>query len=156
MPPASFAARKHNQFSLPSPLHCRTNQLRAHDNYRAKVVPMFRAGSVSDIVPGLVLIATCYVAALQAFRMVRQSSRGRARSAIAWISGFLIGVIATMFLSVTIGTIANPDAAVSAGGLLGSFLGPFVGILHGKWLGPVRKKRRPADLLQSLPREPSR
>jgi hypothetical protein len=116
---------------------------------------MFRAGFVADVVPGLVLVAASYLAALPAFRIVRQSSRGRARGAIAWMSGFFMGVIATMLLSVTIGAIANPNAAVSAGGLLGSFLGPFVGITYGKWLGPLRKKRRPADMWQSVPREPS-
>jgi glycerol uptake facilitator-like aquaporin len=113
---------------------------------------MFRAGFVADVVPGIVLVAASYVAALPAFRIVRQSSRGRARGAMAWLFGFLVGVITTMLLCFTTGEVANPDAQTAACGLLGAFVGPFIGILHGKWLGPLRKRRRPPELGEGLPR----
>jgi uncharacterized protein YqgC (DUF456 family) len=113
---------------------------------------MYHAGFLAQVVPGFVLVASTFLAALPAFRVVRQSTRGRARSAIAWIFGFVVGVIATMLFSVTVGDVANQGAPVSASGLLGAFFGPFIGILHGKWLGPLKKKRRPAEPSQDVPR----
>jgi hypothetical protein len=113
---------------------------------------MYHAGVVAEVVPGLVLVATTFVAALPAFRTVRQSARGRARSAMAWMFGFLVGLIAAMLLSVTIGDVANQGASVSVTGLLGAFFGPFIGIAHGKWLGPVKRRRRPPELPQGIPR----
>ena len=59
---------------------------------------MYRAAFVAEVVPGLVLVASALIAALPAFRVVRQSARGRARGAMAWIFGFTLGVIATMLL----------------------------------------------------------
>jgi hypothetical protein len=112
---------------------------------------MYRADFVTEVVPGLVLVATTFTAALPAFRVVRQATRGRARSAMAWIFGFLVGVVATMLFSVTIGNV-DSDAPVAGSGLLGAFFGPFVGIVHGKWLGPMKKRRRPLELSQGVPR----
>jgi glycerol uptake facilitator-like aquaporin len=109
---------------------------------------MYRADFVNEVVPGLVLVATTFAAAFPAFRVVRQARRGRARSAIAWIFGFLVGVVATMLFSVTIGNVANSDAPVAGSGLLAAFFGPFIGIVRGKWLGPTKKRRRPLDLSQ--------
>ena len=113
---------------------------------------MYRADFVAEVVPGLVLVSAAYIAAVPAFRTVRQASRGRARSAMAWLFGFLAGVTATMLLSLTIGQAADPDALVAGIGLLGAFLGPFIGVLHGKWLGPHKKRRRPPELGEGLPR----
>jgi len=113
---------------------------------------MYRADFIAEVVPGLVLVATTYIAAVPAFRTVRQSSRGRARLAMAWLSGSLFGLVATTLLSVAIEEAADPDASVAGFGLLGAFLGPFIGILHGKWLGPHKKRRRPPELGEGLPR----
>jgi hypothetical protein len=71
---------------------------------------------------------------------------------MAWIFGFLVGVIATTFFSVTIGYVANSDAPVAGSGLLGAFFGPFIGILHGKWRGPIKRRRRPLELSEGAPR----
>ena len=113
---------------------------------------MYRADFVTEVVPGLVLVATTFTAALPAFRVVRQARRGRARSAMAWIFGFLVGVVATMLFSITIANVANLDAPVAGSGLLGAFFGPFIGIVHGKWLGPMKKRRRPLELSHGAPR----
>ena len=116
------------------------------------VANMYRADFVAEVVPGLVLVAATYIAAVPAFRTVRQSNRGRARGAMAWLSGFLFGLVATTLLSVAIEEAADPDASVAGFGLFGAFLGPFIGILHGKWLGPHKKRRRPPELGEGLPR----
>ena len=113
-------------------------------------VSMYRTGFPADVLPGLMLIATAYTAALAAFRIVRQSGRGRARSAIAWIVGFGSGLLTLLVLSVAAATI-NLRGSVSGEGLLGSFVGPFIGIGHAKWLGPVKKKRRFPDAPQAAP-----
>ena len=74
---------------------------------------MYRADFIAEVVPGLVLVAATYIAAVPAFRTVRRSSRGRARVAMAWLFGFLAGVVATTLLSLTIGQAADPDAPVN-------------------------------------------
>lgn len=111
---------------------------------------MYRAGLLAEVVPGVVLIACAFLAALPAFRLLRLSASGRARSAVAWISGFLAGLAGAMLLSVTLGEFAGADGSLGASGLLGSFLGPFIGIVHAKLAGPVRKRRRTPDLSQGV------
>jgi hypothetical protein len=49
------------------------------------------------------------------------------------------------------GDVAAANAPLAASGLLGAFIGPFVGIVHGKWLGPMKRKRRPAELSEVGP-----
>jgi len=78
---------------------------------------MYRADFIAEVVPGIVLVAATYIAAVPAFRTVRQSSRGRARLAMAWISGSLFGLVATTLLSVAIEEAADPDASVAGFGL---------------------------------------
>jgi len=107
---------------------------------------MYRAGLLAEVVPGAMLIACAFVAALPAFRLLRLSTSGRARRAVAWIFGFLTGLAALALLSIAIGEVAGPNGSVGASGLLGSFLGPFIGIVHAKLAGPVRKRRRIPDL----------
>jgi glycerol uptake facilitator-like aquaporin len=117
---------------------------------RIWVANMYHADFVAEVVPGLVLVASTFLAALPALRTVRQSTRGRARSATAWILGFFVGVIVTMLLSVTIGDVANSDAPVAGCGLVGAFFGPFIGIVRGKWLGPMKRKRRAPELSHGI------
>ena len=112
---------------------------------------MYRAGLIAEVVPGLVLVASSYLASLPAFRITRQSNRGRARGAMAWLCGFLTGVLATVILTGTLDDVAAANASLSATGLLGAFVGPFVGIAHGKWLGPIKRRRRPAELREAGP-----
>ena len=115
---------------------------------------MYRASFVVEVLPGVVLIASGYCAAFAAFRIMRKSSRGRARSALAWVWGFAMGLLATLLLSIA--AAARPGASVSAQGFLGAFVGPFIGILYGKWVRAEKKKRRrPLDVAQIAPRQPS-
>jgi|SRR6185295_7859820 hypothetical protein len=113
---------------------------------------MYRAAFVAEVVPGLILVASAFGAALPAFRVMRQSTGGRARSAMAWISGFLVGLMAATLLCVTLGNAADAGSPVAAGGLLGAFLGPFIGVARAKWLGPVKKKRRAPGVSEIIPR----
>ena len=112
---------------------------------------MYRTSFVVDVLPGVVLIASGYAAASVAFRIVRQSSRGRARSALAWISGFAIGLLTMLLLPIALPT-SHPS--VSAEGIVGAFVGPFIGILYGRWMRPEKKKRRPLDVAQMASRQP--
>jgi len=104
---------------------------------------MYRADFIAEVVPGIVLVAATYIAAVPAFRTVRQSSRGRARLAMAWLSGFLFGLVATTLLSVAIEEAADPEASVAGFGLLGAFLGPFIGIFTENGSDPTRKDDGP-------------
>jgi hypothetical protein len=114
---------------------------------------MYRASFVVDVLPGVVLIASGYAAASAAFRIVRQSSRGRARSAMAWISGFAMGLLTMLLLSIAVPT-PHSSASVSAEGIVGAFVGPFIGILYGRWVRPEKKRRRPHDVAQMASRQP--
>ena len=49
---------------------------------------MYRADFIAEVVPGLVLVAATYIAAVPAFRTMRQASRGRARDAMAWLNRY--------------------------------------------------------------------
>jgi len=112
---------------------------------------MYRASFVVNVLPGVVLIASGYAAASVAFRIVRQSSRGRARSALAWICGFAIGLLTMLLLPIAL---PAPQPSVSAEGIVGAFVGPFIGILYGRWMRPEKKKRRPLDVAQMASRQP--
>jgi hypothetical protein len=102
--------------------------------------------------PGLTLVVATAFAALAAFSLLRQSRRGRARSAIAYLSGLLSGIAVTGVLAVTIGTIPDDNGPVIAGGLLGAFFGPFAGMLRAVWHQPARRQPRDADMLRGVSR----
>src|SRR5215831_18253511 len=88
---------------------------------KSRFVPMYRASFVVDVLPGVVLIASGYAAACVAFRIVRQSSRGRARSAMAWIFGFAVGLLTMLLFPIALST---AHSSVSAEGIVGAFVGP--------------------------------
>jgi hypothetical protein len=117
-------------------------------------LPVYRASFLVDVLPGVVLLMSGYAAALPAFRIVRQSSRGRARTALAWICGFATGLLTMLLFSLAL-PLPHAAGSVSAKGIVGAFVGPFVGILYGRWLGPEKKKRRPLDVAHMAPRQPS-
>jgi hypothetical protein len=117
--------------------------------------PVDRASFPVDVFPGVVLIVSGYVAALPAFRIVRRSNRGRARSALAWICGFASGLVAALLCSVAI-PMPHPSQSASAAGIVGAFTGPFIGILYGRWVRAERKKKRqPPEVVQMVSRQPS-
>jgi predicted lysophospholipase L1 biosynthesis ABC-type transport system permease subunit len=91
--------------------------------------------------PGLTLAGVAALAALPPYKLLRQSSEGRARSAIGYLSGFLAGLVATAFLAVVVLGFADRTAVVEAG-VCAAFFGPFIGMVRAKWDGPRKSPRR--------------
>jgi hypothetical protein len=89
------------------------------------------------------LLLVGFIAAAPAYTLVRQSQRGRARSAIAYLAGFLSGLLATTVLLQAGNALVDADA-IMAPGLLSSFFCPFLGIARAKWEGPKKRTRRGA------------
>jgi hypothetical protein len=81
-------------------------------------------------------------AALPAFALTHRTGRGRARSAIAYLSGFVLGLTAAVLLFQALQTLAW-DLTYGSAALAGAFFGPFVGLAWGVWVrsGRRRKKR---------------
>ena len=93
--------------------------------------------------PGLTMAFAAFLAALPPYALLRQSSRGRARSAVGYLSGFAAGLAVTVFVSVAILTFAD-RAAVLQAGVFGAFFGPFIGLVRAKWEGRRKPPKRPA------------
>jgi hypothetical protein len=102
---------------------------------------------IFEVMPGVVLVWVCVAAAIPPYRILLASRRGRARSAIAYLSGFFIGIGTTMLLFALIGVMAEDAPQIGAIGLLGSLLGPLFGMARAKWLRATR--RRPRHSLRS-------
>ena len=93
-----------------------------------------------DVVPGVVLVCVVVAAGIPAFLTLRESGRGRARGALAYLGGFFTGIITTITLFVLLNAAVTEAAPeIGAIGLLGSFWGPFVGMARAKWIRPQRK-----------------
>jgi hypothetical protein len=88
-----------------------------------------------DVLPGVTLIIVGALAALPAYKILRRHRRGRACSAIGYLSGFALGVWTTVLLSLIVGAVEEP-------GLVGAFFGPFAGIARAKWERPQRRPRK--------------
>ena len=93
-----------------------------------------------SVVPGVVLVCVMGAAAAPAYVTLRASRRGRARSAVAYLSGFFVGIATTVLVFVLL------RAAVTEGvpqighiGLVASFWGPFFGMGRAKWQRPHRR-----------------
>jgi hypothetical protein len=80
------------------------------------------------------------VAAVPSYVLLRQSSRGRARSSVSYLCGLAAGLAATMFLAALLNAFTDGDALVAAG-LLSSFVCPFVGMVRAKWERPRKRQR---------------
>ena len=104
---------------------------------------------VADTSPGLVLSVAGMLAAWVPYGLMRQSDRGRARSAIAYLCGLGTGLVVTALSVAVLQFFAETNAIVAAG-LLGSFLFPFLGVGRAKWDRP-RKKPRGAAMVRSVP-----
>jgi hypothetical protein len=107
-------------------------------NGQVRVVHIIR-----DAVPGLVLVLVLAVAALPAERIAGSSTRGRARTAVAYLAGFGSGLI-TSALVATFAALRSDPQPLGALTLLGSFVGPFVGLASAWWSPPKRRGRRTA------------
>jgi hypothetical protein len=98
---------------------------------------------IRDAVPGLVLAFVLAMAALPAERIAASSTRGRARTAVAYLAGFACGVV-TGTMVATFAALRRDPQPLSALALFGSFVGPFVGLASAWWSAPKRRGRRTA------------
>jgi hypothetical protein len=73
------------------------------------------------------------IAALPAYSFTHQSRRGRARSAIAYLSGLAAGIVAAVVLFQVLQTLTL-SMTFGEAALAGSFFGPFVGLIWGAWV----------------------
>lgn len=105
---------------------------------------------VADVSPGVALALVGLVAAVPAYVLLRQSSRGRARSAVSYLCGLAAGLAATMFLAALLDTFTDADS-LAAAGLLSSFVCPFLGMARAKWEGPRKKSRSVAIARSAAP-----
>jgi hypothetical protein len=81
------------------------------------------------------------IAALPAYSITHQSGRGRARSAIAYLSGLAVGILAAVVLFQALQTLAL-NLTFGGAALAGAFFGPFVGLAWGAWVRSGRKRRK--------------
>jgi hypothetical protein len=95
-----------------------------------------------EVMPGVVLVWVCVAAAIPPYRILLTSTRGRARSAIAYLGGFFTGVGTTMLLFALIGVMAEDAPQIGAIGLLGSLFGPLFGMARAKWQRATRRRSR--------------
>ena len=95
-----------------------------------------------EAVPGIALVWVTVMAAIPAYVIAVQSRRGRARTAVAYLAGFGAGLAMTLALEIVVGSFRPGSPPVAHLGLLGAFVGPFLGIARAAWLRPVRRTRR--------------
>ena len=107
---------------------------------------MHNASMVSDLTALATVALVALLAAWPAHTVLRRAKRGRARSAVAYLLGFLAGVAATMAAVTMLGPWAGEEAPIALAGMLAAFVGPFVGIAHGKLLAPARRSARRAGM----------
>jgi hypothetical protein len=107
---------------------------------------MHSAYVASDLLPAAAFWLVAVLAAVPAFSIVRQSRRGRARSAIAYLAGLFLGLAAAVGLALAVASLSTTDASPFNAGVTAAFLGPFTGIVHAKLR---RSARRRTKLLQA-------
>src|SRR5262245_16447420 len=88
----------------------------------------------------LLVVTVGAIAALPAYYFTRRSGRGRARSAIAYLSGLAGGVLAAVALFQVLQALTL-NFTFAGASLMGAFFGPFAGLLLGVWVRTGRKKR---------------
>lgn len=112
---------------------------------------MYWSSLASETSPGLALVVATVLASLASYSLLKHASRGRARSAISYLSGLILGLFATVAMTIALGPYAEP-ATVVGPGVLGAFFGPFIGMLRAKWEGPPKRRRRSVDWMGSASR----
>jgi hypothetical protein len=93
-----------------------------------------------EISPGLTLSLVAFLAAASAYRLLRKSGRGRAQSAVAYLTGLISGLALTIVLATLFKPIVRTTMVAEAG-LFSAFFAPFAGMLLAKWERPVRRNR---------------
>ena len=81
------------------------------------------------------------IAAYPAYSCTHRSNRGRARSAIGYLSGLAAGILAAAVLFHILRVFAL-NLTFAGAALAGAFFGPFGGLLWGAWVRSGRKKRK--------------
>jgi threonine/homoserine/homoserine lactone efflux protein len=104
---------------------------------------MHSAYVASDLVPAVTFWLVAVLAAVPAFSVVRQGRRGRARSAIAYLAGFFLGLAATVGLvALAAASVITTEASFFNAGITAAFLGPFTGIVHAKLRRSARRRTK--------------
>jgi len=101
---------------------------------------MHNAYVASDLLPATAFWLVALLAAGPAFTIMRQGRRGRARSAIAYLAGFFLGLAVTVGLAVAGAWLIAEDCPLFNAGVTAAFLGPFTGLVHAK-LGRGARRR---------------
>jgi len=96
---------------------------------------------VAEISPGLTLSLAGFLAAFTPYALLRQFGRGRAREAIAYLSGLAGGLALTVVLALVFQPVVRANTIAEAG-LFASFFGPFAGMARAKWERPRRRGRK--------------
>jgi len=94
-----------------------------------------------EAVPGIALVCVTVMAAIPAYVIAVQSRRGRARTAVAYLSGFAAGLAMTLALGAVVGSFRVDIPPIAQLGFLGAFVGPFLGVARAVWLRPPRRSR---------------
>jgi hypothetical protein len=104
-------------------------------------MPSYWWSFVAETAPGVTLSIAGFVAAASTYVLVRQSERGRARTAIAYLCGLSSGLLTTVLLSRLFRGFAQADAILGPG-VFSSFFFPFLGVARAKWERSRRRARR--------------
>lgn len=104
---------------------------------------------LSELAPAAVVALVALAAALPAYLTLRKGKPGRARSAIAYLIGFLAGLLATIALGAALEPLAAQETPIAAVGMIASFVGPFLGLVHAKLAEPPRRRSRTGSLQYS-------
>jgi hypothetical protein len=89
----------------------------------------------------LLAVIVGIVAAFPAYSCMHRSGRGRARSAIAYLSGLAAGLLAAVVLFHVLQALAL-KLTFGGAAFAGAFFGPFCGLFWGAWVRKGRKKRK--------------
>lgn len=101
--------------------------------------------AVMDAAPAVAVALAAVAAAWPAYTTLRRAKPGRARTSIAYLLGFFAGLAATWGMSAFAGVRAAEPATIATAGMLAAFVGPFIGLVHAKLRGPMRRRRQRFD-----------
>lgn len=91
-----------------------------------------------------VFLIAAVLAAIPPYYLLRRTDEGRARTAIAYLAGFAIGLAA-------VGLLPTRDVLLTQSALLAAFVGPFVGMARARYIRQRKlrnRERRRARLSQ--------
>jgi hypothetical protein len=92
-----------------------------------------------DIAPGLALVAAAAASAAPSYLIMRNSRRGRARSAIAFLSGYIAALTTTAVFAAAVASFHADSNSILAVGLIAAFIGPLCAMAVALWRRPVRR-----------------